>query len=382
MELFAAGKYSEALKYFEEEAKPQAQLNVAACQFRLEMYRACTKTCTLALELDPSNLGLHRLRGDAYQQMGKQKKARTAWKQGLEAASARSDSIAFLDLYKRLDNVPVCCKVQQTPPTPPEESAQSTPASSIPPLSAHMQRVVHELMQQAYVLRHKKPVNQLRSARLVWQQVLDLPEIKSQTEIRCACLINMGEVALKNRHWNKAVGYMERATQCSRPSTPRRVHALVCNARALIGRARNEHSRADQCYLLATRSLSDARMELQAASGAARDEPVGMEMVGEWWAMEDEETDDDITALQVRVLARSGTQEDLAIELCQQVSKLANNLVVVALHRRRHANNANTAVFHSSILMPIGAYFFFSASAASTDEREAPASPVRVRTLG
>jgi hypothetical protein len=50
-------------------------------------------------------------------------------------------------------------------------------------------------------------------------------------------------------------------------------------------------------------------MELQAASGAARDEqPVGMEMVGEWWAMKDEETDDDITALQVRVLARSGTR--------------------------------------------------------------------------
>jgi tetratricopeptide (TPR) repeat protein len=304
MELFAQGKYSEALRAFEESDRPLLY-NVACCQYRLEMNRSCIKTCTQSLEIDQSNLGFHVLRGDSYQRMGKPKKAAAAWKQGQEAANARSDTLLFLELHKRM--------FQTLSPTAGKEHVvqQITPVLSF--------AVVDDLMQEAHIFRHKKPVNQLRRARLTWQQILEIKEVQGHDDILCTCLTNMGEVALKNQQWGIAVGHLGKAVQLM-PAAPRRVHALVCHAKALVGSASSgDGSASRESLFLATRSLQKAKTELAVAKGGQ--ETGGgqrMKLVGEWWDMEDNESDDDITAMQVRVLARSG-EEDLAIELCQQV---------------------------------------------------------------
>lgn len=105
MQEMSAKKFAPALEKLEElEATtappdlPMLYANIAFLEIQLEMYRKAVKTCTKAIEMSPSTLRPHYLKGLALMRMEKPDKAREAWRAGLEAANDTSDALLYMEM--------------------------------------------------------------------------------------------------------------------------------------------------------------------------------------------------------------------------------------------------------------------------------------------
>jgi tetratricopeptide (TPR) repeat protein len=96
MDLFEQRKYNAAIIEFEKENNSASEINIATCQFELEMHRKCVSTCSSILSKDKYNVTAYLLMGKSLLELKQIRDARKAFENAIDACRRTQNSFMFL----------------------------------------------------------------------------------------------------------------------------------------------------------------------------------------------------------------------------------------------------------------------------------------------